>query len=72
MELEVPDPDLLTSFPFDIFTPGMVGLFVEVSNSDKPANNGRVQITSYINSGRVAINSLSTASDAVPQAVINM
>jgi hypothetical protein len=72
MELEVPDPDLLTSFPFDVFTPSMVGMFVEVSSSDQSINDGRFQITSYINSGRVAINSPSTTSDTAPQAVINM
>lgn len=72
VELEVPDPNLLTSFPFDVFTPGMVGQNVEVSNSDQSVNDGVFQITAYLNSSRVVINSSSTTSDSVSQAVINL
>lgn len=70
IELEVLDPE--TSVPLDVFTPGMVGLTINVSGSDDPANDGDQVITEYLNSGKVALAlSLSTTSDASAQAVIH-
>jgi hypothetical protein len=40
----------------DLFTPGMVGLPISVSESSNPVNDGEFIITRYNNSGRVAIN----------------
>lgn len=50
----------------DIFTPGMVGLPISISESDDPANDGEFIITRYINSGRVVIDNPSTASEPSP------
>lgn len=48
----------------DLFTPGMVGLPISVSESINPANDGGYIITRYINSGRVTIDSSSLVSEA--------
>jgi len=50
----------------DVFTPGMVGLTVNVSDSNDPSNDGKFLITEYINSGRVKIDSVSTTSEPSP------
>jgi hypothetical protein len=50
----------------DIFTPGMVGLPVRVSDSLDPVNNGEFIITKYINTGRVAIDNPSVVSEPAP------
>jgi hypothetical protein len=70
MELEVLDPN--TGDPLEVFTPGMVGTTIEVSNSQNPVNDGLHMITGYLNSGRVILNlSPSTTSDLlVAQATI--
>jgi hypothetical protein len=70
MELQVLDPN--TGDPFDIFTPGMVGVIVEIANSENPINDGPQLITEYLNSGRVVLGaSVSTTSDASAQAIIH-
>jgi len=70
IELEVLDPELGT--PLDVFTPGMVGLLINVSGSENSGNDGEHIITGYLNSGRVALElSPSTSSDATAQAVIH-
>jgi hypothetical protein len=69
VELYVLDPE--TGDPLDIFTPGMVGLVIEVSGSEKVANDGKKIITDYINSGKVALAySASTETDDEAQAII--
>lgn len=50
----------------DVFTPGMVGLPVRVSDASDPSNNGEFIITRYINSGRVAIDNPSVVSESSP------
>lgn len=72
MELLVPDPDLTTSNPFDIFTPAMVGGVVNVTNSEDPVNDGDFFILVYLGPGKVAINSGSSTDDASPQSVITI
>lgn len=70
MELQVLDPN--TGDPWDIFTPGMVGIYVEVANSENPLNDGPQLITEYLNSGKVVLGvSSSTTSDASAQAIIH-
>ena len=70
MELHAEDP--VTGKPRDVFTPGMVNSYVEVSNSEQSANNGRWQIQEYFHSGLVRIDNPSVTSDATVQAVISM
>lgn len=73
MELLIPDPDLTTSNPFDVFTPGMVGSVVNVANSEAGAvNDGNFFIIAYRGPGKVAISSGSTTDDASPQSVITL
>ena len=50
----------------DVFTPGMVGLPLNVNESANPINDGDFIITSYINSGRVVIDNPSTTSEPSP------
>lgn len=69
IELEVLDPS--TAVEFHLFTPGMVGTVIEVSNSDDPSNDGRHIITAYISPGKVALDSSSTTSDTAAQAIIH-
>jgi len=72
MEIEVPDPDLTSSLPFDVFTPAMVGAVINVAQSQAGAvNDGNFQITQYLGPGKVAINSASTTSDTSPESVIS-
>ena len=70
MELEVPDQLSASDFPFDIFTPGMVGTAVSVSNSVAAVNDGIFQITQYLEPGRVVINNPGTTSDAFAISVV--
>lgn len=56
--------------PRDVFTPGMVGLVVEVANSDNPANDGHFVIVEYVDSGHVVTDSASGVSDTTAQATI--
>jgi len=70
MELAVEDP--VTGDPLDFFTPGMVGLYIGVANSDETVNDGTFLIMGYLNSGRVVLNSASTTSDAVAQSNISL
>ena len=73
MELLVPDPDLTTSNPFDVFTPGMVGSQVNVAQSEAgPVNDGDFAIIAYLGPGKVAISSGSTTNDASPESVITL
>ena len=69
IELEV--YDLGTGDPRDVFTPGMVGLTISVSESDNPVNDGIHLITGYINSGRVILDSSSITSDTAAVSKIN-
>jgi len=55
----------------DLFTPGMVGWPVNVSESSNPTNDGKFVITRYINSGRVVINSASVVSEVNPVQKVN-
>jgi hypothetical protein len=69
IELEVVDPIL--GQPLDVFTPGMVGTVVGVSNSENPTNDGEFLILGYLNPGRVILDSVSGVSDASRQATLN-
>lgn len=69
MELEV--MDLGTSDPRDVFTPGMVGRAVNVSESDNPVNDGEFFITEYLNAGRVVIDSASISTDSAASAKVD-
>lgn len=70
IELELLDPS--TGVEFHLFTPGMVGTTIEVSNSDNVLNDGKHLITEYISPGKVALDSASTSSDPIEaQAIIH-
>ena len=69
IELEVLDPS--TAAEFHLFTPGMVGTIIEVSNSDDSSNDGKFLITEYLSPGKVALDSASTTSDTTAQATIH-
>jgi hypothetical protein len=69
LELRVRDP--LLGHALDVFTPGMVGTLVGVSNSQNSANDGSFMIIGYIDSGTVVLNSGSTTSDTTPGSKIN-
>jgi hypothetical protein len=69
MELEVYDQGLAD--PRDVFTPGMVGLTIQVSESDHSINDGSFLIVGYLNSGRVVTDSTSTTSDTDPVSKIS-
>jgi hypothetical protein len=69
MELEA--LDLGTLDPLDVFTPGMVGEIVNVSNSDNPVNDGAFLITEYLHAGKVVTDSASTTSDTAAGAKIS-
>jgi len=62
IEVEVLDP--VSGDPFDIFTPGMIGLTIDVSGSDNPVNDGVFLVIDYLHSGKVVTDSASTTSDA--------
>jgi len=47
----------------DLFTPGMVGMSINLSESLLPTNDGKFLITKYYNSGRVGIESTSTSDE---------
>jgi len=71
MEVEIADPNNGSNFPFDIFTPAMVGGVINVSGSEAGAvNDGNFQITKYLGPSRVATNSSSTTSDASSGSVV--
>ena len=73
MELLVPDADLTTSNPFDVFTPAMVGGQVNVAQSEAGAvNDGTFFITAYLGPGKVAISNSSTTDDVSPESVITL
>jgi len=57
---------------FDIFTPGMVGKLVSVTESENTANNGVFLITQYLTNGRVVIDNGGSTSDASADAVIQL
>jgi hypothetical protein len=57
---------------FDVFTPGMVGKLVSVSESENTANDGVFLITQYLSNGRVVIDNAGTTSDASADAVIQL
>ncbi len=69
IELEVKDPS--TAIEFHLFTPGMEGTVIDVSNSDDSSNDGKFLITEYISPGKVALDSASTTSDTTAQATIH-
>jgi hypothetical protein len=48
----------------DVFTPGMVGVYVSVSDSQNPVNDGVFFITDYVSPGKVVIDSTSVTSDS--------
>lgn len=73
MFAEVLDPD--SSFPFDVFTPSMVGATVVVQEAENPLNNGvyTIQASGYSNPGRVQITTGSPqTSDAAATAVVTI
>ncbi len=70
IELEVLDP--VTGDEFDVFTPGMVGTIVSVSNSQNPVNDGDFLITQYLGPGKVATDSASVTSDTGAQSVVHL
>lgn len=47
----------------DVFTPGLVGSHIFVTDSQQPSNDGPVLVTSYVNSGRVVVDTSGTNSD---------
>ena len=57
---------------FDVFTPGMIGKLVSVTESEHAANNGVFLITQYLSSGRVVTDNASTTSDASADAKIQL
>lgn len=71
MEIEIPDPNDGSSYPFDVFTPAMVGGVINVSGSEAGAvNDGDFQITKYLGPSRIATNSASSSSDASADSVL--
>jgi hypothetical protein len=68
IELEVLDP--VTGVEFHLFTPGMVGTLIWVSNSDQAVNDGEFLITEYLSPGKVALDSTSTTSDTAAQSTV--
>jgi hypothetical protein len=69
--LEVPDPNAAT-FPFDVFSPSMVGRRVDISGSDNALNDGVFNIIAYVHSGRVEIDNGAAVSDTAAQATIRI
>lgn len=71
-QIEVEALDLVTGDPFDVFTPGMVGLLIDVSGSDNPVNDGVFLITEYIHSGKVVTDSGSSTSDTASDSTVRI
>jgi hypothetical protein len=73
MFAEVLDPN--TGFPFDVFTPGMIGATLVVQDAQNPLNNGvyTIQPAGYVHAGRVQITTGSPqTSDAAATAVVTI
>jgi len=65
--------DSVTGFPFDTFTPGMVGQELVVQEAENVLNNGVYTIVEYINAGNVRITTGSPqTSDTLAQAIITI
>jgi hypothetical protein len=56
--------------PLDVFTPDMVGSYVNVARSSNPTNDGRFLVTSYSNAGKAFIDNMSAVSEIVDTAVV--
>jgi hypothetical protein len=70
MSLEVFDPNV--AVPMAVFTPGMVGSAVQVSNSEDPSNDGSYTITAYIHPGKVEIDTATRPNETLLQAVLHV
>jgi hypothetical protein len=57
---------------FFVFTPGMIGMRINVSNSQNPANDGNFVITGYIGPGTVTTDNPSGVGDTGYQSIITL
>jgi len=69
-EIHVLDPE--TGDDLDVFTPGLVGTIVNVSNSDETGNDGNFLITAYVSPGVVQTNGTVSTDDTDAVAVLHL